>query len=129
MAAYRNRRRNAPHWWFPKSGRELRRTTAMNHEKHVNRLIDGAEELVSKLQDTPNPDIQRLRDRVNVFVSDARRENSDRPRRRSVKITRIPGSLREYVHEHPFLAVVTAASLAWTLGHLSSAARARTAGR
>jgi ElaB/YqjD/DUF883 family membrane-anchored ribosome-binding protein len=38
-------------------------------------------------------------------------------------MTRIPGSVLEYVHEHPWLAVLTAASLAWTLGHLSSAAR------
>ena len=100
----------------------------MNHEKHVNRLVKGAEELVSKLQNTQNPDIQRLRDRVDVSVSDIRRENSDRLPRRAVKISRIPGSVLEYVHEHPILAVVTAASLAWTLGHLSSAARGRSAG-
>jgi ElaB/YqjD/DUF883 family membrane-anchored ribosome-binding protein len=95
----------------------------MKYEKHVSRLIDGAEELVSKLRDTENPDIQRLRDRVDAFVSDAKHEKSVRRAQGSLKITRIPGSLVEYVHEHPFLAVVTAASLAWTLGHLSSAAR------
>jgi ElaB/YqjD/DUF883 family membrane-anchored ribosome-binding protein len=100
----------------------------MRYEKHVSRLIDGAEELVSKLQDTENPDIQRLRDRVDAFVSDAKHGKSPRHAQGPVKITRIPGSLVEYVHEHPFLAVVTAASLAWTLGHLSSAARERSPG-
>ena len=100
----------------------------MRYEKHVSRLIDGAEELVSKLRDTENPDIQRLRDRVDAFVSDAKHGKSARHAQGPVKITRIPGSLVEYVHEHPFLAVVTAASLAWTLGHLSSAARERPPG-
>jgi ElaB/YqjD/DUF883 family membrane-anchored ribosome-binding protein len=99
----------------------------MSYEKHVSRLIDGAEELVSKLRNTQNPDIQRLRDRVDAFVSDAKNGKSQRAHG-SVRITRIPGSLLEYVHEHPFLAVVTAASVAWTLGHLSSAARERTPG-
>jgi hypothetical protein len=46
-----------------------------------------------------------------------------------MNITRVPRSLVEYVNQHPFLAVVTAASLAWTLGHLSSAARDGTATR
>ena len=97
----------------------------MSYEKQVSRLIDGAEELVSKLRNTQNPDIQRLRDRVDAFVSDAKNGKSQR-RRHEMNIRRIPGSLLEYVHEHPFLAVVTAASLAWTLGHLSSAARDQT---
>lgn len=94
----------------------------MSYEKQVSRLIDGAEELVSKLRHTENPDIRRLRDRVDAFVSDAKNGKSQH-RRHELKIRRIPASLLEYVQEHPFLAVVTAASLAWTLGHLSSAAR------
>src|ERR1700675_508138 len=100
----------------------------MSYEKHVSHLIDGAQELVHKLRNTQNPDIQRLRDRVDAFVADAKQEKSDRRAHGSVRITRIPGSLVEYVHEHPFLAVVTAASLAWTLGHLSSAAREKMPG-
>jgi ElaB/YqjD/DUF883 family membrane-anchored ribosome-binding protein len=100
----------------------------MRYEKRVSRLIDGAEELVSKLRNTENPDIQRLRDRVDASVSEAKHGKSGRRAQGSVRITRIPGSLVEYVHEHPFLAVLTAASLAWTLGHLSSATRQRIPG-
>jgi ElaB/YqjD/DUF883 family membrane-anchored ribosome-binding protein len=100
----------------------------MSYEKHVSHLIDGAQELVQKLRNTQNPDIQRLRDRVDAFVADAKQDKSER-RARSMHITRVPRSLVEYVNEHPFLAVVTAASLAWTLGHLSSAARGGTATR
>ena len=96
----------------------------MSYERRVSDLIDEARELVSKLQNTNNPDIQRLRDRVDAFVSGAKRWKSNR-REGSVKVTRIPGSVFDYVHEHPFLAVLTAASLAWTLAHLSSATRER----
>jgi ElaB/YqjD/DUF883 family membrane-anchored ribosome-binding protein len=98
----------------------------MSYEKSVSHLIDGAEELVHKLRNSQDRNIQRLRDRVDAFVVDAKQGESGRAQG-SLRITRIPGSLREYVNRHPFLAVVTAASLAWTLGHLSSAASDRTA--
>ena len=96
----------------------------MSYEKHVNELIDQAKVLVSTLKNTKDPDVQRLRDRVNAFISDAKRRRSGR-RDGAVKVTRIPGSVFDYVHEHPFLAVLTAASLAWTLSHLSTATRDR----
>ena len=96
----------------------------MNYEKHVNDLVHEAQELVSKLKNTENPDVQRLRDRVDAFVSGAKHRKADRSES-SIKVTRIPRSVVDYVHEHPFLAVLTAASLAWTLAHLSSATRER----
>lgn len=99
----------------------------MSYEKSVSHLIDGAEELVHKLRNSQDRNIQRLRDRVDAFVVDAKQGKSDRRAQGSMRIARIPGSLLEYVNRHPFLAVVTAASLAWTLGHLSSAASDRTA--
>jgi ElaB/YqjD/DUF883 family membrane-anchored ribosome-binding protein len=96
----------------------------MSYDKQVGHLIDSAGELVSKLRDTDNPDVRRLRDRVDAFVSGARRQGPQRMQG-PVQITRIPHSVFEYVHDHPWLALLTAASLAWTLGHLSSAVRAR----
>ncbi len=109
---------------LPHCGADSRKGRDMSDEKHINELIDQARELVSTLRNTKNPDIQRLRDRVNAFISDAKRRKSNR-REGAVKVTRIPGSVFDYVHDHPFLAVLTAASLAWTLSHLSSAARDR----
>jgi ElaB/YqjD/DUF883 family membrane-anchored ribosome-binding protein len=96
----------------------------MSYHKQINELMDEARALVSKLKNADSPDIQQLRDRVDGFVSDAKRQRSNR-REGSVKVTRIPGSVFDYIHEHPFLAVLTAASLAWTLSHLSSATRER----
>jgi ElaB/YqjD/DUF883 family membrane-anchored ribosome-binding protein len=97
----------------------------MSYERHVDRLMDDARELVSKLHDTKNPDLKRLRDRVDAFVSGPRRISAGRAARQRVSVTRIPGSLLDYVHDHPWLALVTATSLAWTLGPVSSASRQR----
>ena len=96
----------------------------MSYEKHVNILINEANHLVSTLKNIKNPDVQRLRDRVDAFILDARQRKARR-REGSVQVRRIPGSVLEYVQEHPFIAVLTAASVAWTVAHLSSAARNR----
>ena len=85
--------------------------------------MDDARELVDQLHDAHNPDVRRLRDRVNAFVSGPDRIAPQHAKQRKVKIIRIPSSVFAYVHEHPWLALVTAASVAWTLGHLSSASR------
>ena len=95
----------------------------MSYEKQVERLMNDARELVDKLRDNQNPDVRRLRDRVEAFVSGPAQIPPPRKQERPVKITRIPSSVFDYVHHHPWLALVTAASLAWTLGHLSSASR------
>ena len=96
----------------------------MSYEKNVNVLVDEAKELVATLKSIKNPDVQRLRDRVDAFISDADQRNA-RPRVGRVQVRRIPGSVLDYVNEHPFIAVLTAASVAWTLAHLSSATRNR----
>jgi ElaB/YqjD/DUF883 family membrane-anchored ribosome-binding protein len=94
----------------------------MNYEKQVNNLMDDAHELVSKLRDNKNPEVQHLCHRVEAFIAKSDRSEAEHGYR-PVKIRRIPGSLLDYVRHHPWLAVVTAASLAWTLGHLSSEIR------
>lgn len=95
----------------------------MSYEKQVRDLMDDARELVAKLHDTKNPDLQRMRDRVAAFIAGPKRIESSPEKQHRVKITRLPGSVLDYVHDHPWLALVTAASLAWTLGHVSSASR------
>jgi len=95
----------------------------MSYERQVGRLMQDAKELVTKLRDVKNPEVQRLRDRVDVCIL---RTEDSAPRRgkpRPLNVTRIPGSLFHYVHEHPWLAIVTAASLAYTVAHLSTASR------
>lgn len=95
----------------------------MSYERQVGRLMHDAKELVSKLRDSKNPQVQLLRDRVDVCILRAEDSAPSRAKSPRVKITRIPGSLFHYVHDHPWLAIATAASLAYTLAHLSTASR------
>lgn len=93
----------------------------MSDERQIRRLMNDAKELVSKLRENKNPEVQRLRDRVDVCI--LRAEGSRRRSLHPVRITRVPGSIFHYVHEHPWLAIATAASLAYTLANLSTASR------
>jgi ElaB/YqjD/DUF883 family membrane-anchored ribosome-binding protein len=95
----------------------------MSYEKQIGRLMQDAKELVSKLRDSKNPEVQLLRDKVDVCILRAEDSAPRRGKSRRLKITRIPGSLFNYVHDHPWLAIATAASLAYTLAHLSTASR------
>ena len=96
----------------------------MSYDRQINRLLHDARELVGRLRENKNPEVQRLRDRVDVCIlraeGDSRHRNSH-----PVKITRIPRSIFHYVHEHPWLAIATAASLAYTLANLSTASRGK----
>ncbi len=85
--------------------------------------MHDAKELVSKLRDTKNPEVQLLRDRVEVCLLRAEDSAPRRSHANRMRIARIPGSVFHYVHDHPWLAIATAASLAYTLAHLSTASR------
>jgi ElaB/YqjD/DUF883 family membrane-anchored ribosome-binding protein len=95
----------------------------MSYERQVGRLMQDAKELVSKLRDSKNPEVQLLRDRVDVCILRAAESAPRRSKSNRLQITRIPGSFFHYVHDHPWIAIATAASLAYTLAHLSTASR------
>jgi ElaB/YqjD/DUF883 family membrane-anchored ribosome-binding protein len=96
----------------------------MTHEPQMSRLIADTKNLLFQLRDSKDPEVRRLRDQVSELIA-RRRANNNRGLERSVKLTRLPGSIVRYVQEHPWLAVVTVASLSWTLSHLSTASRER----
>ncbi|MEP6886155.1 MAG: hypothetical protein ABJC66_15520 [Gammaproteobacteria bacterium] len=95
----------------------------MSYDKQISRLLADSKDLVSTLSGNENPEVQRLRDRLNVCI--LRAEGSRRLGRdaQSIKLTRLPGSIFQYVHQHPWLAIATAASLAYTVANLSTASR------
>lgn len=72
----------------------------------LDQLIDGAEELLTKLADAHDPHVQRLRDRVDDAVRDAHRAigqgNDVRVRLRDIAHT-----VDDYVRDHPWLAMGT----------------------
>ena len=87
----------------------------------LDQLIDDAEELLTKLADAHYPDIQKLRDRVDEAVADARRAIAQRADDASVQLRDIANSIDDYVRDYPWLAVVTGALVAGTVAFIAGA--------
>jgi ElaB/YqjD/DUF883 family membrane-anchored ribosome-binding protein len=85
-------------------------------------LIDGAEELLTNLTDAHNPDIQKLRDRVDQAIADARQAIAQSEEDLSVKLRDIAYTVDDYVREYPWLAVATGVLVAGTIAFIAGAA-------
>jgi ElaB/YqjD/DUF883 family membrane-anchored ribosome-binding protein len=85
-------------------------------------LIDGAEELLIQLADAHDPDIQRLRDRVDHAIADATRTLSRQGDDASVRLRDIANSIDDYVRDYPWLAVLAGVAIAGTVAFVAGAA-------
>ncbi len=94
----------------------------MDRARRLDELIDGAEELLTNLTDAHNPDIQKLRDRVDQAIADARRAIAQTEEDLSVKLRDIAQTVDDYVHDYPWLAVATGVLVAGTVAFLAGAA-------
>ncbi len=97
----------------------------MQNDRQMGRLVKDTKKLLSQLRHAKSPEICRLRDRVSQYIDDDRPSERTNDERRTLSVVRIPRSFVHYVQDHPWLALVTAASLSWTLSHLSTASRRR----
>jgi len=88
----------------------------------LDELIDGAEELLTKLADAHDPNIQRLRDRVDQAVADATRALSSRDDDASLRLRDIASAIDDYVRDYPWLAVLTGVLVAGTAAFIAGAA-------
>ena len=91
----------------------------MQRAQQLDALIDGAEELLTKLADAHNPQIQRLRDRVDHAIADARRSMERESDSSSIQLRDIATTVDDYVRDYPWLAVVTGIFLAGTVGFIA----------
>ena len=85
----------------------------------LDQLIDGAEELLTQLADAHNPDIQKLRDRVDHAIGDARRAIAQRDNQASVQLRDIANTIDDYIRDYPWLAVTTGVLVAGTVGFIA----------
>jgi ElaB/YqjD/DUF883 family membrane-anchored ribosome-binding protein len=85
----------------------------------LDQLIDGAEELLTKLADVHSPEIQTLRDRVDYAIGDARRAIAQQGQEASVKLRDIVNTIDDYIRDYPWLAVATGVMVAGTVGFLA----------
>ena len=90
----------------------------MDRTLKLDQLVDGAEELLTKLADAHDPRIQRLRDRVDEAIRDTRRSigNGDDV---SVQLRDLARTVDDYVRDYPWLALGTGVLVAGTLAFLA----------
>ena len=90
----------------------------MDRALKLEQLIDGAEELLTKLADAHDPHIQRLRDRVDEAIRDAHRsidQNDDV----GVQLRDVARTVDEYVRDYPWVALGTGVLVAGTVAFLA----------
>jgi ElaB/YqjD/DUF883 family membrane-anchored ribosome-binding protein len=93
----------------------------MDKLERLDELIDGAEELLTQLADAHDPNIQRLRDRVDQAVADATRALSREDDDTSVRLRDIAGTVDDFVRDYPWLAVLTGVLVAGAVGYIAGA--------
>src|SRR6202022_1167062 len=91
----------------------------MGNAGKLDELIDGAEELLIKLADAGNPEIQQLRDRVDHAIGDARRAIAERSDEDSVRLRDIANTIDDFIRDYPWLAVATGVLVAGTVGFIA----------
>jgi ElaB/YqjD/DUF883 family membrane-anchored ribosome-binding protein len=91
----------------------------------LDELIDGAEDLLTKLADAHNPEIQYLRDRVDQAIRDARRQIARQGETASPQLREIVNIIDDYVRDYPWLALTTGMLVAGTVAYLAGAARGK----
>jgi ElaB/YqjD/DUF883 family membrane-anchored ribosome-binding protein len=91
----------------------------MENAAKLDELIDGAEDLLIKLADAGNPEIQRLRDRVDQAIGDARRALAQRSDEESVRLRDIANTIDDFIRDYPWLAVATGVLVAGTVGFIA----------
>ncbi|HEY0747205.1 MAG TPA: DUF883 family protein [Steroidobacteraceae bacterium] len=85
----------------------------------MDQLVSQAEELLSKLQDASNPEIRRLRAKVESGIAQAKSAASDQVQLGAEKLRQVTGSVVEYVQENPWVAVAAGTAIAVALLYMA----------
>jgi ElaB/YqjD/DUF883 family membrane-anchored ribosome-binding protein len=94
----------------------------MDRLDRLDELIDGAEELLIQLADAHDPNIQRLRNRVDHAIADATRTLSRQDDEAALRLRDIANSVDDYVRDYPWLAVIAGALVAGAVAFIAGAA-------
>jgi ElaB/YqjD/DUF883 family membrane-anchored ribosome-binding protein len=90
----------------------------------LNQLCRETEDLLHQLRDQQAPAIVQLRDRLENSLALTRAAAKQRGSA-DIKVGDIVGSLRDYVSEHPVVALTTGVLIASSVGILATAATRR----
>jgi ElaB/YqjD/DUF883 family membrane-anchored ribosome-binding protein len=106
------------------NGMDTRKNRGLAVEKldKLDKLIDGAEELLTSLADAHNPEIQRLRDRVDQAIGDTRRALARESDNGAVRLRDIAVTIDDYIRDYPWLALLTGVLVAGGIAYIAGSA-------
>jgi ElaB/YqjD/DUF883 family membrane-anchored ribosome-binding protein len=87
----------------------------MNSTEAMDNLVSDAEELLAKLKDTSNPDIQKLRTKVESGIAEAKQAATQQAQLGAEKLRQVTDSVVSYVQENPWVAVAAGTAIAVAL--------------
>lgn len=93
----------------------------MEKAHKLDELIDGAEELLTKLADAHNPEIRNLRDRVDDAIIDAQRAIARQTDDAAVQLRDLANTIDGCVRDYPWLAVAVGVVVAGTTAFIAGA--------
>jgi ElaB/YqjD/DUF883 family membrane-anchored ribosome-binding protein len=95
----------------------------MNSTDAMDQLVSDAEELLQKLKDAGNPEIRKLRARVESGIAEAKRTATDQVQLGAEKLRQVTDSVVEYVQENPWVAVAAGTAIAVALIYVAFSGR------
>lgn len=95
----------------------------MNNNNAMDQLVSEAEELLSKLHDASNPEIKRLRAKVESGLAEAKRAASDQVELGTEKLRQLTSTVVDYVQENPWVAVAAGTAIAVALFYMAFSGR------
>jgi ElaB/YqjD/DUF883 family membrane-anchored ribosome-binding protein len=89
----------------------------------MDQLVADAEELLSKLKDTGNPEIQKLRAKVQAGIAEAKQAATEQVTLGAERLRQVTDSVVSYVQENPWVAVAAGTAIAVALIYVAFSAR------
>jgi ElaB/YqjD/DUF883 family membrane-anchored ribosome-binding protein len=91
--------------------------------KAMEQLVSDAEELLAKLHDASNPEIKKLRAKVEAGIAEARRGAVEQVQLGAEKLRQVTDSVVSYVQENPWVAVAAGTAIAVALIYVAFSGR------
>jgi ElaB/YqjD/DUF883 family membrane-anchored ribosome-binding protein len=89
----------------------------------IEQLVSDAEELLSKLHDAGNPEIKKLRAKLEAGIAEARQGATEQVQLGAEKLRQVTDSVVGYVQENPWVAVAAGTAIAVALFYIAFSGR------
>jgi ElaB/YqjD/DUF883 family membrane-anchored ribosome-binding protein len=89
----------------------------------MEQLVSDAEELLSKLHDASNPEIKKLRAKLEAGIAEARQGATEQVQLGREKLRQVTDTVVSYVQENPWVAVAAGTAIAVALIYIAFSGR------